>query len=66
MEEHLGSHASELLDAAVGRAVHEALLAIPAERRAAGRKQGEQPGAPGTHLAQVADPDVIPPWMNSG
>jgi transposase len=30
-----------------------------AERRAAGKKQGKQPGAPGTHLAQVADPDVI-------
>ncbi len=28
-----------------------------AERRAAGRKQGKQPGAPGKHLAQVADPD---------
>jgi len=30
-----------------------------AERRAAGRKQGKQPGAPGKHLAQVADPDVV-------
>ena len=29
-----------------------------AERRAAARKQGKQPGAPGKHLAQVADPDV--------
>lgn len=30
-----------------------------AERRAAGRKQGKQPGAPGKHLAQVADPDQV-------
>lgn len=30
-----------------------------AERRAAARKQGKQPGAPGKHLAQVADPDVV-------
>ena len=29
-----------------------------AERRAAARKQGKQPGAPGNHLARVADPDV--------
>ena len=30
-----------------------------AERRAAARKQGKQPGAPGKHLAQVADPDRV-------
>ena len=30
-----------------------------AERRAAAKKQGKQPGAPGKHLAQRADPDVI-------
>ena len=30
-----------------------------AERRAAAKKQGKQPGAPGKHLAQVADPDVV-------
>jgi transposase len=30
-----------------------------AERRAAGRKQGKQPGAPGKHLAQVVDPDHV-------
>jgi transposase len=30
-----------------------------AERRAAARKQGKQPGAPGKHLAQVAEPDQI-------
>ena len=30
-----------------------------AERRAAVKKQGKQPGAPGKHLAQRADPDVI-------
>jgi transposase len=30
-----------------------------AERRAAQRKQGKQPGAPGKHLAQVADPDAV-------
>ena len=30
-----------------------------AERRAAGRKQGKQPGAPGKHLAQVVDPDLV-------
>ncbi len=30
-----------------------------AERRAVGRKQGKQPGAPGKHLAQVTDPDVV-------
>ena len=30
-----------------------------AERRAAGRRPGKQPGDPGTHLAQVADPDVV-------
>ena len=30
-----------------------------AERRAAGRKQGKQPGAPGKHLAQVTDPDQV-------
>ena len=30
-----------------------------AERRAAARKQGKQPGAPGKHLAQVADPDHV-------
>jgi len=30
-----------------------------AERRAAGRKPGKQPGDPGTHLAQVAEPDVV-------
>ena len=29
-----------------------------AERRAAARKQGKQPGAPGKHLAQVESPDV--------
>jgi transposase len=32
-----------------------------AERRAAGRKQGKQPGAPGKHLAQVVDPDLVVP-----
>jgi hypothetical protein len=30
-----------------------------AARRALGRRQGKQPGAPGTTLAQVADPDVV-------
>jgi len=30
-----------------------------AERRAAGRKQGKQPGAPGKHLAQVERPDRL-------
>lgn len=30
-----------------------------AERRAAGRKQGKQPGAPGKHLAPVVDPDHV-------
>src|SRR5665213_1059996 len=30
-----------------------------AERRAAAKKQGKQPGAPGKHLAQVADPDHV-------
>jgi transposase len=30
-----------------------------AERRAAGRKQGKQPGDPGNHLARRADPDVV-------
>ncbi len=30
-----------------------------AERRAAGRRQGKQPGAPGKHLAQVACPDEV-------
>ena len=30
-----------------------------AERRAAARKQGKQPGAPGKHLAQVTDPDAV-------
>jgi transposase len=30
-----------------------------AERRAQARKQGKQPGAPGKHLAQVADPDQV-------
>jgi len=30
-----------------------------AERRAAARKQGKQPGSPGKHLAQVADPDHV-------
>lgn len=30
-----------------------------AERRAAARTQGKQPGAPGKHLAQVADPDHV-------
>ncbi len=30
-----------------------------AERRAAARKQGKQPGAPGKHLAQVTDPDQV-------
>ena len=30
-----------------------------AERRAAQRKQGKQPGAPGKHLAQVAEPDSV-------
>ncbi len=30
-----------------------------AERRAAGKKQGKQPGAPGKHLAQVTDPDHV-------
>jgi transposase len=30
-----------------------------AARRALGRKQGKQPGAPGFTLAQVADPDVV-------
>jgi transposase len=29
------------------------------ERRAGGRKPGKQPGAPGAHLARVADPDEI-------
>jgi transposase len=29
------------------------------ERRAAGRKPGKQPGAPGAHLAQVPDPDAV-------
>jgi transposase len=28
-------------------------------RRRSGRKPGKQPGAPGQHLAQVADPDVV-------
>jgi len=30
-----------------------------AERRTAAKKQGKQPGAPGKHLAQVADPEVV-------
>lgn len=30
-----------------------------AARRALGRRQGKQPGSPGTTLAQVADPDVV-------
>jgi transposase len=30
-----------------------------AERRAAARKQGKQPGAPGKHLAQVVNPDEV-------
>ncbi len=30
-----------------------------AERRAAAKKQGKQPGAPGKHLAQVTDPDHV-------
>ncbi len=30
-------------------------------RRAMGRKPGKQPGAPGAHLAQVADPDHVVP-----
>jgi transposase len=30
-----------------------------AERRAAARKQGKQPGSPGKHLAQVAEPDQV-------
>ena len=30
-----------------------------AERRAAGRRQGKQPGAPGKHLARVAEPDEV-------
>ncbi len=30
-------------------------------RRAMGRKPGKQPGAPGAHLAQVADPDEVVP-----
>ena len=30
-----------------------------AEWRAAAKKQGKQPGAPGKHLAQRTDPDVI-------
>jgi transposase len=30
-----------------------------AERRAAARKQGKQPAAPGKHLAQVAEPDHV-------
>jgi transposase len=30
-----------------------------AERRAAGRKPGKQPGDPGAHLAQVAEPDAV-------
>ena len=30
-----------------------------AERRAAARKQGKQPGAPGKHLAQVVHPDQV-------
>jgi transposase len=30
-----------------------------AERRAAGRRQGKQPGAPGKHLARVACPDEV-------
>ena len=30
-----------------------------AERRAAGRRPGKQPGAEGKHLAQVADPDEV-------
>jgi transposase len=30
-----------------------------AERRAAAKKQGKQPGAPGRHLAQRADPDLV-------
>lgn len=28
-------------------------------RRAAGRRQGKQPGAPGAHLAQITDPDEV-------
>jgi len=28
-------------------------------RRRSGRKPGKQPGAPGQHLAQVTDPDVV-------
>ena len=30
-----------------------------AARRALGRRQGKQPGAPGATLAHVADPDVV-------
>jgi len=30
-----------------------------AERRAEAKKQGKQPGAPGKHLAQVAEPDKV-------
>jgi transposase len=30
-----------------------------AERRAAAKKQGKQPGAPGKHLAQVTEPDHV-------
>ena len=30
-----------------------------AERRAAAKKQGKQPGAPGKHLAQRSDPDLV-------
>ena len=29
------------------------------ERKAAGRRQGKQPGAPGANLAQVVDPDEV-------
>jgi transposase len=33
---------------------------VRAQRRAAGRRQpGKQPGAPGAHLAQVAEPDEV-------
>ena len=30
-----------------------------AEQKAAGRKPGKQPGAPGKHLARVPDPDEV-------
>jgi len=35
------------------------------ERRAAAKKQGKQPGAPGKHLAQVTDPDHVVPHTPS-